>query len=181
MVRVGKTLEKRISSSYYSLQIEEFKSWSGLKEGLQKNSSSRFVPNPSILISHSCISSFFPIQSPLLLRNYSLFIPRDTSPSMAQKFRVFSSSRNGKGTSLRRGEGGFAAADPRPLISGFLVRCGEGGLHNCEVLRRDKDSIRRGKPVAFLLLPFCHLCFCSVFLSFRCPFDSNIAIFYRTI
>ena len=24
------------------------------------------------------------------------------------------------------GEGGFVAADPRPLISGFLVRCGKG-------------------------------------------------------
>ena len=63
---------------------------------------------------------------PLLLRNYSLFIPQDVGPSMAQKARVFSSSRNRKGTSLRRGEDGLAAADPRPLISGFLVRCGEG-------------------------------------------------------
>ena len=167
MVRVRKTLEKRIISSYYSLQIEEFESWSGLKEGLQKNLSSRFVPNPSILISHSCISSFFPIQSPLLLRNYSLFIPRDTGPSMAQKARVFSSSRNGKGTSLHRGEGGFVAANPRPLISGFLVCYGE--------------VLRRSEPVAFLLLPFCYFYFCSVFQSFSCPFDSNVAIFYRTI
>ena len=47
---------------------------------------------------------------------------------MAQKVRVFSSSHNGKGTSLRRGEGGFATANPRPLILGFLVRCGEGTL-----------------------------------------------------
>ena len=47
---------------------------------------------------------------------------------MAHKARVFSSSRNGKGTSIRRGEGGFAAVNPRPLISGFLVRCDEGGL-----------------------------------------------------
>ena len=51
---------------------------------------------------------------------------------MAQKARVFSSSRNGKGTSLRRGEGGFAAVNPRPLISGFLICCGEGGLLNSE-------------------------------------------------
>ena len=40
---------------------------------------------------------------------------------MAQKARVFSSSRNGKGTSLCCGEGGFAVANLRPLISGFLV------------------------------------------------------------
>ena len=93
---------------------------------------------------------------------------------MTQKARVFSSSRNGKETSLRCGKGGFAAADPRPLILGFLVRCGEGGLRSDEVLRR-------GEPVAFLLLPFCHFCFCYVFLSFSYPFDSNIAIFYRTI
>ena len=46
-------------------------------------------------------------------------------PSMAQKAKVFSSSRNGKGTSLRRRKGGFVAVNPRPLISGFLVRCGE--------------------------------------------------------
>ena len=79
------------------------------------------------------------------------------------------------------GEGGFVAADPRPLISGFLVRCGKGGLRSSEVLHRGEESLRRGEPVAFLMLPFYHLCFCSVFLSFSCPFDSNIAIFYRTI
>ena len=85
---------------------------------------------------------------------------------MAQKARVFSSSRNGKGTSLHRGEGGFAATDPMPLISGFLVRCCEGGLCSGEVLRRGKGVLHSGEPVtlcdavflSFLLL----LCF-SVF------------------
>ena len=62
----------------------------------------------------------------------------------------FSSSRNGKGTPLRRSEGGFAAADPtfaatdptfaaadpKLLFSGFLVRCCKGGLHSGELLRR---------------------------------------------
>ena len=134
MVRVGKTLEKRTSSSYYSLQIEKLESWSRLKEELQKTSSSRSFPNPSILISPSCISFFFSIHSPLLLRNYSPFIPRDAGPSMTQKARVFSSSRNGKGTSLCPGEGGFVAADPRPLISGFLVCYCKGGLSSDEVL-----------------------------------------------
>ena len=79
---------------------------------------------------------------------------------MAQKARVFSSSRNGKRTSLHHGEGGFAMANPRPLISSFLVHCGErglcsgkvlccdeGGLHSGEVLRRDEGDLRSGEPV----------------------------------
>ena len=49
---------------------------------------------------------------------------------------------------LRSGEGGFAVVDLRPLISGFLVCCGEGTLHCSE-------------PVA--------LCW-STFLSFLFPF-----------
>ena len=76
-----------------------------------------------------------------LLRNYSLFIPRDVGPSMAQKARVFFSFRNGKGTSLRRGEGRFVVANPRPLISGFLVRCCERGL-------------RSGEPVTLCIIAF---------------------------
>ena len=98
---------------------------------------------------------------------------------MVLKARVFSSSRNGKGTLLCRGEGGFAAADPRPLISGFLVRfceggllsgelfhCCEGGLLNGELLRCGERGLLSGELVtlcdaafsSFLLL----LCF-SVF------------------
>ena len=88
-------------------------------------------------------------------------------PSMAQKARVFSSSRNGKGTSLRRSKGGFVAANLRPLISGFLVRCGEGGLRSGERgPHNGEGGLRSGEPVtlcdaafsSFLLL----LCF-SVF------------------
>ena len=60
---------------------------------------------------------------------------------MAQKARVFSSSRNGKGTSLRRNEGGFAAADPRPLISGFLVRSGEGTLAKVASLQPTRSPL----------------------------------------
>ena len=97
-----------------------------------------------------------------------------------RKLGFFSSFPNGKGTSLRRGEGGFAAANLEPLILGFLIRCDEGVLRNGEVLHHG-EVLRRGEPVAFLLLPFCHFCFCFDFLSFSCPFDSNIAIFYRTI
>ena len=102
-----------------------------------------------------------------MLRNYSPFIPRDAGPSMAQKSRVFfSSSRNGKGTLLRRSEGGFVAAELRLLISGFLVRCYEGGLRSGEVLRRGEGGLHNGEPVtlcdaafsSFLLL----LCF-SIF------------------
>ena len=37
------------------------------------------------------------------------------------------------------------------------------------------------EPVTLVMLPFRHFCFCSIFLSFNCPFDSNIAIFYRII
>ena len=55
-------------------------------------------------------------------------IPRDVGSSMAQKARVFSSSRNGKGTSHGRSKGGFIAANPRPLILGFLVHCNEEGV-----------------------------------------------------
>ena len=36
---------------------------------------------------------------------------------------------------LYGGEGGFVAANLRPLISGFLVRCDEGTLRCGEVLR----------------------------------------------
>ena len=61
----------------------------------------------------------------------------------------FSSSRNGKGTLLRRSEGGFAAADPtfstvdpKPLFSGFLVRCCKGGLHSGELLCRGDSDLQ---------------------------------------
>ena len=71
---------------------------------------------------------------------------------MALKARVFfSSSRNGKGTSLHLDEGGFVLADSRPLILGFLVRCGEGGLHS-------------GEPVAFC----CCLFVISAYVLFFC-------------
>ena len=106
-----------------------------------------------------------------LLRNDSLFIPQDAGPSMAHKARVFSSSHNGKGTSLRRCESGFATANLRPLISGFLVLYGEGGLCSSELVTLCDVSFS-----SFLLLLF------FFFLSsFSCPFDSNIAIFYRII
>ena len=65
---------------------------------------------------------------------------------MAKKARVFSSSRNGKGTSLRRGEGGFAAADPRPLISGFLVHCDEGTLRCGKVLHCGEGGFAAANP-----------------------------------
>ena len=85
---------------------------------------------------------------------------------MVQNARVFSSSHNGKGTSLCRGKGGFVATNPRPLILGFLVRCGEGGIRSGKVLRRGEGGLRSDEPVtlcdaafsSFLLL----LCF-SVF------------------
>ena len=85
---------------------------------------------------------------------------------MAQKTRVFSSSRNGKGTLLRRDEGGFASANPRPLISASLVRCDEGGPRRGKVFRRGEGGLNSGEPVtlcdvafsSFLLM----LCF-SVF------------------
>ena len=90
----------------------------------------------------------------LLLQNFSLFIPRDAGPSMAHKAKVFSSSSNGKGTSLRGDKGGFAAANPRPLISGFLVRYGEGGLRSGEVLRRGEGGLRSGEPVTLCDVTF---------------------------
>ena len=64
----------------------------------------------------------------------------------------------------------FVAVDPKPLISAFLVRCYEGGLRSGELLRRNEGGIRSGEPVTFVMLPFLHFCFCSVFLSFSCPF-----------
>ena len=114
----------------------------------------------------------------LLLRNYSLFIPQDAGPSMAQKAKVFLSSHNGKGTSLRRGEGGFAAANPRPLISGFLVRCGEGDLRRGEVLHRGEGGLRNGEPVtlcdaafsSFLLL-LCFFCLLAALLIPTSPYS----------
>ena len=48
---VGKTLEKRTSSSYYPLLIERCESRGKLGEELQRNPSSRSLPNPSPLIS----------------------------------------------------------------------------------------------------------------------------------
>ena len=79
---------------------------------------------------------------------------------MAQKDRVFfSSSRNGKGTLLRRGKGGFAPADSRPLILGFLVCCGEGGLRSGE----DSSSWRTSSLFAAAFLSFLLLLYFSVF------------------
>ena len=116
--------------------------WVGPGVGLSQNPSSRSLLNPSPLISLCVYLLLLVDLIPFLLRNYYLFIPRDTGPSMDEKARVFfSSSHNGKGTSLRRDEGGFSTADSRPLISGFLVRCGEGTLLYGEVLCR-------GEPVA---------------------------------
>ena len=61
----------------------------------------------------------------------------------------FSSSCNGKGTLLHHSEGGFAAAhptfaaaDPKPLFSGFLVRCCKGGLRIGELLCRGDSDLQ---------------------------------------
>ena len=74
-----------------------------------------------------------------------------------------------------------AAVNPRPLFSSILVRYCERGLRIGELLRRGEGGLHSGEPVTFVMLPFRHFCFCSVFLSFSFPFDSNIAIFYRII
>ena len=50
-------------------------------------------------------------------------------------------------------------AKPRPLISGFLVLCGEGGLRSDEVLHRGKGGLRSGK-----LVTLCAVAFLSVLL-----------------
>ena len=45
------------------------------------------------------------------------------------------------------GEGGFTAANSKPLISGFLVRCGKGGLRSSEVLHRGEGGLHSDEPV----------------------------------
>ena len=68
-----------------------------------------------------------------------------------------------------------------PLNSSLWVRCCEGGLRCGEVIRCGEESLRRCVPVALLLSAFFSFLLLFYFFVFSYPFDSNIAIFYRTI
>ena len=88
---------------------------------------------------------FFLIQSPLCFEITPFLYLETHAHQWSRKLGFFSSSHNGKGTSLRRGEVGFAVADQKPLISGFLVHCSKGTLRCGEVLCHGKGGFTVAK------------------------------------
>ena len=100
---------------------------------------------------------------------------------MAQKIRVLRVPVLEKGPRYTATKVASLLRSRDPLNSGLRVRCCEGGLRCGEVLRRGKGSLRRCVLVALMLSAFLSFLLMFCFSVFSCPFDSNIAIFYRTI
>ena len=89
---------------------------------------------------------------PFLPRNRSLFLTRNSGPSMAQKIRTFQAPILEWETSLRHGERSFTAAYPRRPLSCLQVRCGKDSLCCCIAKTICCTSLQHSLLWSFLLL-----------------------------
>ena len=148
---------------------------------MQKTLSSRSFPNPSISISLLVYSSSSQSNPPFCFEKSSLLYLETRAHQWSRKVRVLRVPVLERGPRYAATKVAFLLSSRDPPNSSLQFCYYKGGLRSDEVLRRGEESLLRSEPIAFLLLSFCHFCFCYGFLSFSCPFDSNIAIFYRTI